>query len=146
MNQIKPDPLTAATQEFEQILNADLGGRKSQWAGDVHGALGKLVGAIQTEVQAAEKSMATVGEINPDFQNAPTAERHIRATREQFIQLVERAHELRAVVRKACDDGDFDAASLRRRGQEICTDLAKVRRAESEFLLETLNSNPGAGE
>jgi hypothetical protein len=146
MNQINPDPLVAATEELQRALNADARARSSQWADDVHAALEVLAAAIQEEVQAAEKSTAMVGNINPDFQNAPGTERHVQTTREQLINLGERVHQLRADLRHAGGHHALDLAQMRPRGQELLDAIAKLRHAMDEYLMKTLNTNPGAGE
>lgn len=145
MSQNKPDPLLTTLQELRRILDANTGVPGSQWADAVHLALGQLAAAIQEEVQGAEKTMETVGEINPDLQNTPGAERHIRTKRADLIKLGEQVHQLRADVRQCLQDNS-DPTPLRLRGQEICTALEKVRHRENEFLLTTLNVNPGSGE
>jgi hypothetical protein len=146
MNEVKSDLLVASMHGLRQALAADYRDRDSWWADAVHIALGQAAAAIQEEVQAVEQSMANVGDINPDFQNAPAAERHVQATREQFIRLGEKVHQLRAYIRQAGENHLLDPAQLRLRGQEIADAIEKVRKADEKFLLDTVNSNPGAGE
>ena len=145
MSQNKPDPLLTSIQELRRILDANSGVPDSRWNDSVHRALGQLAAAIQEEVEGAEKAMETVGEINPDFQNTPGAERHIRTKRADLIKLGEQVHQLRADVREGVQKG-FDQAQLRFRAQEICSAVERVRHTENEFLLTTLNINPGSGE
>ena len=146
MDQIKSDPLFASMHGLRQALAADYRDRDSWWADAVHIALGQVAAAIQGEVQAVEQSLANIGDINPDFQNAPAAERHIQATREQFIRLGEMVHQLRADIRQTGKNNLLDCAQLRLRGQEIANTIEKVRKADERFLLDTINTNPGAGE
>jgi hypothetical protein len=146
MNQIKLDPLVATVEGLQVAVDAACHGRDSQWADSVHFALGQLAAAIQQQVQAAEKSMEIVGDINPDFQNAPVTERHIEGTREQLIKLGEQVHQLRADIRNARESSVVDAAQIRWRGNEICAAVDKVRHADNEFLQTTFNTDLGAGE
>jgi hypothetical protein len=141
MNEVKLDPLIAALGEVRAALDADDRRRETQWTDNVHAALGKMAAAIQHEVQGAEKSMDTIGAINPDFHHAPGTERQIQTARAELIQLGERVHQMRADLRKG-----LDAAEVRRTGEVLATAVEKARRAESELLFATLNSNPGAGD
>jgi hypothetical protein len=142
MTHIVAEPLFAAVEEFRHALHAEPRSGHSQWADGVHAALASLGEAIQEEVRAAEQDLKHVGEVNLDFQDAPVNERHIETMRRQLIKLGEQMHQLRADIRAA----QIGADEVRRRGEECVNQVEKVRHAKNEFLLKTLNSNPGAGE
>jgi hypothetical protein len=146
MSQNKPDPLLTGVQELQRTLAANSGAHDAQWGNSVHLALGRLAAGIQEEVQSAEKAMETVGEINPDFQNTPTSERHIRTKRADLIKLGEQVHQLRAEIRADAPGNGLGPAQLVERGQAICAEIEKVRHTENEFMLTTLNVNPGGGD
>ncbi len=146
MSQVNIQTLLATTQKLKRAYSAHWQDRESQWASDVHVALGELATAIQDEVQGSEKSMKIVGEINPDFRDAPVTDRHIQANREQLIQLGEQVHQLRADLRSAEERGVFDVDQIRRRCGEIHDALESVRHEDNDFLQNTLNTNLGAGE
>jgi hypothetical protein len=146
MMEVRTCPLGAAVQELHRTLDANCRAQESQWAGDVHSALGQLASAIQDEVQAVEKSMKMVGDINPDFQNAPVAERHTQTRRDQLIQLGEQVHRLRADIRTESEWLVIDVAQICKRADVIHDALEQVRLEDDDFLQTTLNTNLGAGE
>ncbi len=146
MTPIKSDPLFALMHRLREALAADFRDRESRWADAVHKVLGELAAEIQEEVRAAEQSKDMVGGINPDFQSSPNTERHVETTRGQMIQLGERVHQLRADIRLACEHPTFEVIPVRLRGEEIATGIENVRQADDKFLLDTFNSNPGAGD
>jgi hypothetical protein len=53
---------------------------------------------------------------------------------------------LRADIRQAGEKHLLDPAQLHLRGQDIANTIEKVRKADERFLLDTINTNPGAGE
>jgi len=146
MNEVKTDPLCVAVDKFLSALAAESRSQELVWADGVHLALGRLADAIQQEVQSAEQETKTVGDINPDLQNAPAVERHTQTMRTQLIQLGEKVHQLRTEVRTAREGRTVKSAQLRLLGEELGAALKKVRHAKDEFLLKTFNSNPGAGD
>jgi hypothetical protein len=144
MNAVKSDALLTSVKQLRDTLASE--SRDDPWADAVHFALGRVAAAIQAEVQTSERARANVGEINPDFRDSPNAARHVNDMREHWIQLGEQVHQLRAGLRSARDEQRLDAHLLRADCEALAQAIEKVRRTESEFLLNTLNSNPGAGE
>ena len=145
MTHFKLDAVVAAVRN----LRCALGGAsadESQWANNIHAALGQLTAAIQEEIQTTDKSKASLGAINPDFQDAPTTERHVQSVRAHFIELSEKTHQLRADLHEGPTRACLDVKRFRHRCEEICAEVEKVRQTMGEFLLQTINSNPGAGD
>jgi hypothetical protein len=139
------DALTMAMKHIRQCLASDHENQDDPWLDELHDMLGNLAAAIQYEVQSAEQAQRAIGEINPDFADAPTTEHHIETMREQFIRAGEIVHQLRADIRNISGPAS-DRSSLSTRTEELLHELEKVRETDNRFLLETLNSNPGAGE
>lgn len=139
MNAAKSDRLTASMLTLRQALAG--GAQGPAWTDAVHAALGAVADAIQGKVQTTEQSLADVGDINPDFQNAPATERKIEASRAELIRLGEQVHQLRADLRQT-----GDAPPLRIWAQKIADAIEKAQHAQDAFVLDTVNSNPGSGE
>jgi hypothetical protein len=146
MNVVKSDRLLASVNTLRHALSAEGSADGRQWGEAVHGALGRVIDAIADEVHAAEQSLKDLGEINPDFQNSPVADRHVTATRDQLIRLREQVHQLRSEIRQLLEMHPLDLVQVRLRGEEIAAAIEKVRAANDKFLLATVNTNPGAGE
>ena len=91
-------------------------------------------------------SRESLGDINPDFVNTPTMERHTEMTRERFIKLGETIHQLRAEIHQLRPTRPYDVPELRLRGEKIVIAVEEVRKNDEKFLIDTGNSNPGAGE
>jgi 7-keto-8-aminopelargonate synthetase-like enzyme len=111
----------------------------------VYLALGRLADAIQAEVEKAEHTMKTVGDVNPDLENAPTAERQVTASRDKLIRLGEEVHQFRAEIRRH-GSTIVDAAQVQSQGLALADAIEKVRRTDDHFLLDAFNSNLGSGE
>ncbi|MBI2807509.1 MAG: hypothetical protein HYX68_21220 [Planctomycetes bacterium] len=145
MTQEKTNALPAAVRQLRFALTT-MGGCETTWVDDLYATLGYLAQAIQEEVQRAEETKANLDALNPDFQNAPVNERHVRSARKQFIQLGEQAHQLRADLQMLRATACLDAILFRQRCERICGAVEKVQLTLGEFFVETMNSNPGAGE
>lgn len=146
MTEQKTDRIGASLNRLKSALEAGGPNEPNGWIDTMHQLLGRLASAIQEEVRSAQKSKDNVGDINPDFQNSPGTERHVDAVRDQWIQIAESIYQLRAELRQSQDIRYFDVTTWRQRVDEIAKAVEKVRHADDEFLLKTLNSNPGAGE
>lgn len=134
------DPVFSAVEDLQTMLTGHVSG-STAWRDDFHLALGRVAAAIQQDVQAAEQEVKHIGSVNEDFKDAPVTQRRVEATRADLIELGERIHQLRADTRAG-----NSVDELRRRGDDLVKRLEAVRHAKNEILLETLNSNPGAGE
>ncbi len=146
MTEQQTDRIGAALNKLKGALEAGGPNEPNGWIDTMHQLLGRLASAIQEEVRSAEKSKENVGDINPDFQNAPVTERHVEGVRDQWIQIGESIYQLRAELRQSQDLRYFDVTTWRQRVDEIAKAVEEVRHSDDEFLLKTLNSNPGAGE
>jgi len=146
MSQSKRDPLFAAMDEFQRALFAEPAGRDLLWADAVHTALGGLAEAVQVDLQTAEREPKLVGDVNPDFQNAPVVERHAETIRVQLIELGENIHQLRAEIRGEREHGFVNTTYLRLLGEKIRSSVEKVRQVDDAFLVMAFNTNLGAGE
>jgi hypothetical protein len=146
MSQANLDRLFTSVRDLRHALAEESLSNAQRWADAVHRALGDMADAIQDAIERAERTMANLGDINPDFQNAPVTERHVALTRDKWIELGEKVHALRAEIRHQPPRQPLDLVKLRLRAAEIADAVAKVREADDRFLLDTFNSNLGAGE
>jgi hypothetical protein len=146
MTNMKTDKLIASANKLRRTLAAESRDGNQAWAENVFSALGETASAVQEEVRTAEQSKESVGELNPDFEPMPVTERHVDSMRKQMIQLGEQLHQLRADLKQARDGKTVDTAPWRERGQQIADAIEKLRRDDDGYVLEKLNSNPGAGD
>ena len=142
MNLVHATPLQVCLEELRTALART---RDQDWMDSVHGALADVAAAVQEQVRAAEDELANVGVINPDFRAAPIADRHVEWKRENLIKLGEMVHQLRGEIQKATS-ASADFPLLRQCGQKIADAIEEIQKRDDEFLLKTLNSNPGAGD
>lgn len=146
MTDIKCDRLIASAQKLRDALEGPVRESAEPWAKAVHAALGRVAATIQEDVEGVERTKENLGDANPDIQFTPTVDRHIESTRGQLIQLGEIVHHLRADIREASDVRLADVPKIRARGQEIVYAIEKARKDDDKFMLDAVNSNPGAGE
>src|SRR4051812_42173068 len=111
MAETKMDPVDAAVQKLRGVLSNRQRG-SDRWFDSLHERLGQLCDATTREVHVAEQAKKDVGEINPNFQNVPIMDRHTEGVRAQMIKMNERAHQLRADVRRAREAGEVNGDSL----------------------------------
>jgi len=116
------------------------------WLDATYDALGRVADAVHGAVGVVEDTSDRLGDINRDFQNVPVTQRHVETTRKRMIQLGEEAHQLRAEIRQAPGLPPLDVVQLRLRVEEVAGLIEKVEKDDEKFMLETANSNPGAGE
>ena len=145
MIETKIDPVFAAVQKLRRVLGRDPQAN-AHWLDAIHERIGQLSDAIKEQVHSTEHVKAEMGQINPDFQHAPGTERHDDCVREQLIQLNERLHQLRADLRNAKSTQTQDLFELRSRIEELVEEIEHVRKEDDKFILDTVNSNPGAGD
>jgi hypothetical protein len=140
------DPVVECLHGLHLALATDHTNDESSWADDVYTALGQVADAIQDEVHEAEQTLDAVAELNPDFQNMPGTERHVDESRTRMIQLAEKIHQLRADIRQGLATATLALPAWQQRSLEIGAAIEKLRRQDTKFVLDTLNTNPGAGE
>ena len=146
MTQVIHDQILESVIVLREALAHDGSEDVPSWAQDVHHALGQLVNAVSDSVRGAEQTAAKLGDINPDVQNTAATDRHVENARAKMIKLGEKAHELRAEIRQTPPRRTLDMIQMRLRGEQLAAAIEKVRKADDKFFLDTMNSNPGAGE
>ena len=140
------DPLVECLHGLHLALATDHTNGESIWAEDVFTALGQVAAAVQDEVHEAEQTLDAVAELNPDFQNMQGTERHVHESRTRLIQLAERIHQLRADIRQGLATATLALPAWQQRSLEICVAIENLHHQDTKFVLDTLNTNPGAGE
>ena len=145
MYQVNTDTLIIAAEDLQDLLGTDFRERLSWWGDNVHFALGQLEASLRDGAQSAETSTEIAVGINPDFQSTPFSERRICETRDQLIDLADKVRQLRTEIRDAPHHRLYASVQLDRCVREICSAVKKMRHADNEFLMASLNYDLGAG-
>lgn len=138
MMQTNVDPLLDASHRLREAAKSDVD--------SLHDGLGRLAEVISEQVGSSEQKKAKVGEINSDFQNVPAVERRTEGMRSRLIQIGEQIHQLRADLRRQGEIGPQDTDRLRTKASKIADEVEQIRIEDDKYVLDTVNSNPGAGE
>lgn len=152
MPAIQTDYLPGALDWVERALAHSADGRERDWVAELFDALGELAKVMRKEAEETERLPAHLGHVNPDVRLVPTVERQAEQRRVKQSNLVERTYAIRESLRQIehrLRDGSDPAealAPISGQVRQLLKAFRLERRKETEFTLDAMNSNPGAGE
>jgi hypothetical protein len=161
---MRDDLLTQPMERLELALSAPVAGCERTWAGRVGQALNEVEQAVQQHAAAAEDTDSMFTQVDL---TRPTLVRRIHELREEHAELLDQVSALRRGVARAADafrpedvgplsmsalpatrvSGPVpNFSALRQQAQELLTALQHHRDAEGELVLESVNTDLGAGD
>jgi hypothetical protein len=151
------DDLRSAIEGLQRALTAVAPGKEASWADGVALALGAIERQLR---QHAGASSAEVGPLAEVDLTRPTLARQTDALRCEESDVIRQVRSLRAAVHAAAQAFQLPAAaapraeaaaipdfgSFRRQGQELADHLEKIENAETDLVLESINTDIGVGD
>jgi len=157
-SQTKPpweDALALSLDQLQQTLAADDSGREQQWAEAVGYALARLEDALRKHRAAARRSDGPLAEVD---QTRPTLARQADDLRSDYDEFLSQIPALREQIQHSAQafapssgrpteiGRVMDIRAIREQSQEILAGLQKDRQAETNLVLESVNTDIGAGD
>jgi|SRR5579875_1004944 chromosome segregation ATPase len=140
------DALAIFLDRLHQVLDTDCAGREHDWVEAVEDALARLEAALQQHQAAAWHPEGPLAEID---QTRPTLVRKADELRNDYEDLARQLPALREQVRRAAEairlDGG-DIAALRQQVEQLLAGLQEKREAEMKLVLDSVNTDIGAGD
>jgi hypothetical protein len=131
-------------ERLRQVLAADASGREQKWAHTVDRALARVEEMLQHDTVFALAPGGTLDQVEGD---QPRLSRQTTTLSRDYGDLLENSAALREEVR--CASGNVPAATitvLRSRGEQFLDDLHKTTEAQNLLLMDSLNTDIGAGD
>ena len=156
--QTKPprqDALALSLDQLQQTLAANDSGREQQWAEAVGYALARLEGALRKHRTAARRSDGPLAQVD---HTRPTLARQADDLRSDYDAFLSQILVLREQIQHsaqafapssglAAEVGRvLDISAIREQSKEILVGLQKDRQAETNLILESVNTDIGAGD
>lgn len=132
------DALTLALDRLRRALARDIAGREQEWAQTAAEALSGVEAALRQHTAAANRPDGALAEVD---NTRPTLARQASALRDEYGALLKQVTMLKQEVQSAADLGLF-----RRHAEEFLTGLEQSKEAEASLVLESLNTDLGAGD
>jgi hypothetical protein len=154
----KDDILVRAANRLDHALTEEAPGRERTWAETVGAALVDVENGLRQYQAAAETPNGPLAEVD---QTRPTLRRQSAGWRHELARLLELCTSLQAEVRRAA--GAFQATAdtllertsaqgvpvfgdIRRRAEELAAGLCHCKETEAGMVLESINTDLGAGD
>jgi hypothetical protein len=156
--QTKPpreDVLALSLDQLQQTLAANDSGREQQWAEAVGYALARLEAALRKHRAAAQRPDGPLAEVD---QTRPTLARQADDLRSDYDEFLSQILALREQIQQSAQafapsrglatevGGPMDINAIREQSKEILAGLQKDRQAETNLVLESVNTDIGAGD
>ncbi len=157
-SQTKPpreDALALSLDQLQQTLAASDSGREQQWAEAVGYALARLEDALRKHRAAARRSDGPLAEVD---QTRPTLARQADDLRSDYDEFLRQITSLREQIQHSSQafapssglttgaGGSLDVRAIREQSEQILAGLQKDRLAETNLVLESVNTDIGAGD
>ena len=142
----KEDALALFLDRLHQALTTESVGRQQQWMEAVGDALARLEGALRQHQAAAWHPDGPLAEID---QTRPTLARQTDELRSDYDDYLQQLLTLREQVRRTAQAGPSDGvdlAALRQQAEQFLAGLQKKWETETKLLLESVNTDIGAGD
>jgi hypothetical protein len=153
----KDDALGLSLDSLRQALAADVPGREREWAAAVGDALARVEAALRQHRAAAKAPDGVLAEVD---QTRPTLARQadeLRSDHDDFLTQVlalreEVGHAAEAFQPAASRSGQPGAAGVvdfgatRQRAEQLLAGLQANQEAEAKLVLESINTDLGAGD
>lgn len=144
--QPKEDALALFLDRLHQTLAAESAGREQQWTETVGDVLARLEAVLRQHQAAAWHPDGPLAEID---QTRPTLARQTDELRSDYDDFLKQLVDLREQVRRAAQAGPSDGvdfAALRQQAEQFLAGLQKKWETETKLLLESVNTDIGAGD
>jgi hypothetical protein len=151
------DALALSLDTLRQALAADVPGRERQWADAVGDAAARVEAAPRQHRAAAKAPDGILAEVD---ETRPTLARRADELRTEHDDFLEQVRALREEVRLAAEAfrpgagaaaqpvvaGVVDFGAIRRQAEQFLAGLQGHREAETKLVLESINTDIGAGD
>lgn len=149
------DALALSLDQLQQTLIADDTGREQQWAEAVAYALARLEAALRKHRAAARRPDGPLAEVD---QARPTLARQADDLRSDYDDFLRQLLDLREQIQlsaeafapsnghSVCVGEVMDVGAIREQADQICSGLQKDWLAETNLVLESVNTDLGAGD
>lgn len=149
------DALALSLDQLQQTLTADDTGRERQWAEAVGYALARLEAALRKHRAAAGRRDGPLAEVD---QTRPTLARQVDNLRSDYDDFLRQLLDLREQIQRSAEAlapsngftvrvGEvMDVSAIRGQTEQICAGLQKDWQAETKLVLESVNTDLGAGD
>ena len=145
------EPLMRALERLEECLRAPISGRAQAWAERVGWGLAETASALQQHIATAD---ARAGPFAPDELKGPmmpTADQRVHRLGQDHHSLQEMTQalrqELQAMAQPFADGPKInDLLNIRRRVQQLISDIRRHKEDETILLLENVNMDIGVGD
>jgi hypothetical protein len=137
----KADDITAALGQLEKILG-EPAGQGQGWSGRVDAALARLEGELRREATELKAPDGPVPDVDRPLIPSPGEDRkaaHLRDELEDFLQEIQ-------ALRSQARDGGSTVEPLRERGRELVQAVRRHEHAEVDLILDSVNTDIGAGD
>jgi hypothetical protein len=132
----------AALQEVERLAGMAARGREDRWLREIRASAASMEAAL--DIERAEGS--EVDSLLTDIERSePRLHKRVLQVRDRYQQLADEFHELRTLIDKAGDD-DLDVADLRRRLDQLATEVRYQRAREADLIYEAYLVDLGSGD
>jgi hypothetical protein len=153
----RTDPLLLCSESLSRALEADVPGRELDWAEAAEQALDRLELALKQHRAAANAPDGLLAEVDETRPTLARSAEGLRAEHDQFLAKIAAFHEEVKQAAEAFRPGPSSSArtavaslvdftALRRRGQEILANVQKHRQAETNLVLDSVNTDIGTGD
>jgi hypothetical protein len=142
----KEDFLLRAADRLTQALAEAESGRPGQWGPTLRAALAEVEATLRQGQRTAASPEGPLAEVD---HTRPTLDRQAAAWRDDLAQLREQCRELLNEVQRQDGSGQPDLAAqgdLHRRVEEFIAALRRSRDSETDLVLESVNTDLGAGD
>jgi hypothetical protein len=150
----REDALALSLDHLHQALAADSAGCGRNWAQAVGDALANLEAALRQHRKAARRPDGPLAEVD---QTRPTLARQADEVCSDYDELLRQLLALREQVQEAAEasrassspttaGGLVEISAVRERAEQILAGLQKNRQDETNLVLESVNTDIGAGD
>lgn len=148
------DTLVRSLDHLHQALAADSAGCEREWAQAVGDALAGLEAALRQHRKAARRPDGPLAEVD---QTRPTLARQADELRSDHDEFLRQLIALRELVRQAAQaspadssrrsgGGRVEVSAIREQAEQILAGLQKNWHEETNLVLESVNTDIGAGD
>ena len=142
----KTDGLTLSSERLQQVLARDATTQPREWMESLNEALLQVEKGLRKYLIVADSPVGPQAEIE---KNSPRLARKMDGVCKGFGDYLEQSIALREEVRRltvSMNPAASDLAALRQLAEQFLDELEHIRDTESELILESANTELGAGD
>jgi hypothetical protein len=140
----KGDALLRALELLSQALAAQAAGREQAWVSGTADALAQVEQGLRQHLAAAAVPDGPLPEVD---QTRPGLVRRSEEVNHEEEELLQQVVALRQELQSAAPAAiGPDLAAVRQRAERIAADLRQLQEAETDLILESVNTDIGAGD